>query len=40
VTSWAKFGIRAGLVEDGVQVVRIVDGARDLSKLKWPTESE
>lgn len=28
------------VVEDGAQVVRIVDGARDLSKLKWPTASE
>jgi toxin ParE1/3/4 len=26
------------LVEDGVQIVRIVDGARDLSKLEWTTE--
>jgi toxin ParE1/3/4 len=26
------------IVEDGVQVVRIVDGARDLSKLKWTPE--
>jgi toxin ParE1/3/4 len=24
------------IVEDGVQVVRIIDGARDFSKLKWP----
>jgi toxin ParE1/3/4 len=26
------------IVKDGVQVVRIVDGARDLSKLKWPSK--
>jgi toxin ParE1/3/4 len=26
------------IVGDGVQVVRIVDGARDLSKLKWSPE--
>jgi toxin ParE1/3/4 len=26
------------IVEDGVQVVRIVDGARDLTKLKWLPE--
>jgi toxin ParE1/3/4 len=26
------------IVEDGVQVVRIVDGARDLSTLKWLPE--
>jgi toxin ParE1/3/4 len=23
------------IVEDGVQIVRIIDGARDLSKMKW-----
>ncbi|MDR3475763.1 MAG: type II toxin-antitoxin system RelE/ParE family toxin [Devosia sp.] len=26
------------LVEDGVQVVRIVDGARDLTRLEWTVE--
>jgi toxin ParE1/3/4 len=26
------------LVEDGVQVVRIVDGARDLTKIEWTPE--
>jgi toxin ParE1/3/4 len=26
------------LVKDGVQIVRIVDGARDLSKLEWIKE--
>jgi toxin ParE1/3/4 len=26
------------IVEEGVQVVRIVDGARDLTKLEWTTE--
>jgi toxin ParE1/3/4 len=26
------------LVEDGVQVVRIVDGARDLTRLEWTPE--
>ena len=26
------------IVEDGVQIVRIVDGARDLSKLEWTPE--
>jgi toxin ParE1/3/4 len=26
------------IVEDGVQVVRIVDGARDLAKLEWTPE--
>lgn len=26
------------LMEDGVQVVRIVDGARDLIRLEWPLE--
>lgn len=26
------------LMEDGVQVVRIVDGARDLAKLEWTPE--
>jgi toxin ParE1/3/4 len=26
------------IIEDGVQIVRIVDGARDLSKLEWPLE--
>jgi toxin ParE1/3/4 len=26
------------IVADGVQVVRIVDGARDLTKLDWPPE--
>ncbi len=24
------------LVEDGVQIVRIIDGARDLTRLEWP----
>jgi toxin ParE1/3/4 len=26
------------VVEDGVQVVRIVDGARDLAKIEWTPE--
>ena len=26
------------VVEDGVQVVRVVDGARDLTKLEWTPE--
>jgi toxin ParE1/3/4 len=26
------------IVEDGVQIVRIVDGARDLSKVAWTPE--
>ncbi len=26
------------LMEDGVQIVRIVDGARDLSRLEWTPE--
>jgi toxin ParE1/3/4 len=26
------------LIEGGVQVVRIVDGSRDLAKLEWPPE--
>ena len=26
------------LVEDGVQLVRIVDGARDLTKIEWAPE--
>jgi toxin ParE1/3/4 len=26
------------LVENGVQVVRTVDGARDLGRLEWPSE--
>jgi hypothetical protein len=26
------------IVEGGVQIVRIVDGARDLSKLEWTPE--
>jgi len=26
------------LVEDGVQVVRIIDGARDLTRLEWTPE--
>jgi len=26
------------IVEDGVQIVRIVDGVRDLSKLEWKPE--
>jgi toxin ParE1/3/4 len=26
------------IVENGVQIVRIVDGARDLSKLEWTPE--
>jgi len=26
------------LVEDGVQVVRIVDGVRDLTKIEWTPE--
>ena len=26
------------LMHDGVQIVRIVDGARDLSKLEWGPE--
>ena len=26
------------IIEDGVQIVRIVDGARDLSKLEWTPE--
>jgi toxin ParE1/3/4 len=26
------------LVEDGVQVVRIVDGSRDLTTLEWSVE--
>ena len=26
------------LVEDGVQVVRIIDGARDLTQLEWTPE--
>jgi toxin ParE1/3/4 len=26
------------LVEDGVQVVRIIDGARDLTKIEWTPE--
>lgn len=25
------------LVDGGVQIVRIVDGARDLDRLDWPT---
>jgi toxin ParE1/3/4 len=25
-------------IEDDVQVVRIVDGARDLARLDWPTD--
>ncbi len=27
------------LVEDGVQVVRIVDGARDLTRIEWTQDS-
>ena len=26
------------LTEDGVQIVRIIDGARDLSEIKWAPE--
>jgi toxin ParE1/3/4 len=26
------------LTEDGVQVVRIIDGARDLAKIEWTPE--
>jgi toxin ParE1/3/4 len=26
------------LTDDGVQVVRIVDGSRDLTKIEWPLE--
>jgi hypothetical protein len=26
------------LVDEGVQVVRIVDGSRDLAKIEWPLE--
>ena len=26
------------LVDDGAQVVRIVDGSRDLTKIEWPIE--
>ncbi len=26
------------LIEDGVQVVRIVDGVRDLTQLEWPQD--
>lgn len=26
------------LIDDGVQIVRIVDGARDLTKLEWTPE--
>jgi len=26
------------LVDDGAQVVRIVDGSRDLTKIEWPLE--
>jgi toxin ParE1/3/4 len=26
------------LVDDGVQVVRVVDGSRDLAKIEWPLE--
>jgi toxin ParE1/3/4 len=26
------------IVEDGVQIVRVVDGARDLSKMAWTLE--
>jgi plasmid stabilization system protein ParE len=26
------------IVEDGVQIVRVIDGARDLSKLEWKPE--
>ena len=26
------------LMEDGVQIVRVVDGARDLTQIEWTTE--
>jgi toxin ParE1/3/4 len=26
------------LIEDGAQIVRIVDGARDLTRIEWPIE--
>jgi hypothetical protein len=27
-------------MEDGVQIVRIVDGARDLTQIEWTPEQE
>jgi hypothetical protein len=27
-------------MEDGVQIVRIVDGARDLTQIEWAPEQE
>ena len=26
------------LVDDGARIVRIIDGARDLARIEWPTE--